>query len=343
MRDAEMNVITRKKLNDWLDHLAQKGTVVAPVKLKGKYVYRQVKTGDEVAWDFERTDMPPKTALYPMSEVILHIEQGEKTNLKQPDKPGEVILFGVRPCDARSFTVLDALFLAKPPADPIYENHRRAFTTIGLACPQMWDSCFCTVVGRAPDGTEGLDVLLTEIADGYAVQALTEKGKTLTADLGTEDREGKPPKPKIKENLPALQKTSVWGQLFHEALWETLSNTCISCRTCSFVCPTCRCFDVRDELTMMKPGYKEFDRIRAWDTCTAAAYRRAAGGHNPRDTREKRLRNRFYCKLMYYPDVFGALGCVGCGRCIDACPAGIDILEAIRKVDELAAKQPARV
>jgi ferredoxin len=66
-----------------------------------------------------------------------------------------------------------------------------------------------------------------------------------------------------------------------------------------------------------------------------AAYRRIAGGHNPRPTQSPRLRNRFYCKFLYYPEDFGPLGCVGCGRCIDACPVGIDILEVIADVEQM--------
>ncbi len=336
-----MKVTTREKLNAWLTILARKARLVAPVKRGKKFVYSPVESSDQIAWDFERTDMPPKTWLYPMSETILTISQGEKMKLKQPADPEETILFGVRPCDTGGFAVLDALFLTKLPADPQYARHRKALTLIGLSCPRMWDSCFCTVVGGAPDSTEGFDIMLTASKDGYAVQVLTKKGQALVAELELEEKNEKIPSPVLKQDLPVLQKTSEWAKLFNEQLWESLSNTCISCRTCSFVCPTCRCYDVRDELTVMKPGHKEFVRLRTWDTCTAASYRRAAGGHNPRDTREKRLRNRFYCKLMYYPDVFGALGCVGCGRCIDACPVGIDILEVIRKVEQLTVKQPA--
>ncbi len=338
-----MNVITQKKLQDWLEIISKKVTLVAPVETEGKYVYRKVENSVQIAWNFERTDMSPKTWLLPMTETILLIDQGAKTQLKEPPAPEEIILFGVRPCDARAFKVLDALYVDKAPVDPQFDRHRKALTMIGIACPEMWDSCFCTVVGGAPDSSDGLDILLTKVEDEYAVQILTEKGRRIADSLQAENKDVTLPKPQLKEYLPTLHKTNEWNTLFNETFWKELSDSCISCRVCSFVCPTCRCFDVRDEMTVFMPGSKEFKRLRAWDTCTALTYRRAAGGHNPRDTQEKRLRNRFYCKFVYYPDDFGPMGCVGCGRCIDACPAHIDILEVISKVEQMTEKESAHV
>ena len=334
----KLKVITQQELENWLTGLITKSTLVAPVSTEKKVVYRKITDSSQIEWDFTRTDMSPKTWLLPMTESILTILQGVKTTMVDPPAPRELVLFGVRPCDARAFQVLDALYVGKNPVDPQFDLHRKALTIIGLSCPQMWDSCFCTVVGGAPDGTDGLDILLTKIDGEYAVQILTEKGKRITAELPMKDKEIVLQKPELKANLPILQKTDEWNKLFNETFWKQLSDSCISCRVCSFVCPTCRCFDVRDELTILKPGLKEFTRLRAWDTCTASTYRRAAGGHNPRDTQEKKLRNRFYCKFVYYPDDFGPMGCVGCGRCIDACPARIDILEVIAKVEQMTEK-----
>jgi ferredoxin len=336
-----MKVLTQAQLDDWLDVLAEKLTLIAPVKVQDKLFYKKVNgsTGKRpssvIAWGFERTDMSPKTWLFPATEPILTIEQGDEVKINEAPVPGPKVVFGVRPCDARAALAIDALFLDKDPGDGQYARHRQATTLIGLACPQMWESCFCTVVGGAPDSTDGLDILLFEIANGYAAQVVSEKGAKLAADMPGQDKDIDLPAPELAEGLPTLRPSDEWKTLFDDIFWQRVSDRCLSCRTCTFVCPTCRCFDVRDEVVSRQPGRQVFERLRAWDACTSAAYRRIAGGHNPRATLQLRLRNRFYCKFMYYPDDFGPLGCVGCGRCIDACPVNIDILEVIAGVEKM--------
>jgi len=190
-------------------------------------------------------------------------------------------------------------------------------------------------VGGAPNSQDGLDILMTEVESGYAVEIITEKGEQAFSGVSYEERDIALPEPETHEDLPAVRNSDEWGAAFNDLFWKKLSEACISCRACAFVCPTCRCYDVRDELVAIKPGVKHYERLRAWDTCTMSGYRRIAGGHNPRETTEKRLRNRFYCKFMYYPEDFGPLACIGCGRCIDVCPVGINILEVIEQVDKL--------
>lgn len=330
-----MKLLNQTQLNEWLDSLAEELTLVAPVDLEGKLLYREVGGSNEIAWGFERTDMSPKTWLFPATEPILSVEQGAETLINSMPDPVPTVVFGLRPCDARGVLAVDALFLDKEPSDGRYASHRQATTLVGLACPQMWDSCFCTVVGGAPNSTEGLDILLTEVDDGYAVQVLSEKGANLAANMSGEDKDVTLPKPKLAEGLPTLRPNDEWPAIFEEVFWQRLGDRCLGCRTCTFVCPACRCFDVRDEVVSFWPGGRVIHRLRAWDACTISNYRRIAGGHNPRPTQASRLRNRFYCKFMYYPQDFGPLGCVGCGRCIDACPVDIDILEVITAVEQM--------
>ncbi|MBM3136658.1 MAG: hypothetical protein FJZ98_00540 [Chloroflexi bacterium] len=330
-----MKFISYKTRDQWVKNLSAKARVVAPVDSKGKIIYKQINSADEAVWNFEKTDLPAKTWYFPMTEPILYIEQGKQTKLTEAPVPSPVVMFGVRPCDARSGLILDELFIGKPPIDRQYANHRETLTMIGLACSEMWETCFCTAVGGAPDSHDGLDILLTEVEGGYALEVLTEKGNKAIDGVAIEEKDLKIPEATLREGLPVVRNSKEWSTLFNDLYWKELSNSCISCRACAFVCPTCRCYDVRDELVTIKPGVKNYERLRAWDTCTMAGYRRIAGGHNPRETTEKRLRNRFYCKFMYYPEDFGPIACIGCGRCIEVCPVGINIQEIIAQVDHL--------
>jgi ferredoxin len=183
-------------------------------------------------------------------------------------------------------------------------------------------------VGGAPDDPIGLDILLTQVADGYALQALTEKGEALLEGLSLPDFDGQLPQPLRNEPLAIIEKEA-WPAHFNDEYWETVSERCLSCRICAYVCPTCRCFAVRDE-ALQTPGL--FDRIRCWDSCAGENYRRIAGGHRPRAEKSERLRNRFLCKFYYYPEQYDldkTVACTGCGRCIDACPVNVDITEVL--------------
>ena len=176
---AVLRGLSQSQLEHWLDDLAKKIVLVAPVETQGKTSYKQVASSATIAWDFTRTDLSPKTWLLPMTETLFTIQQGKETQIQEPPKISQTVIFGVRPCDARGMQAMDALFIDKAPVDSAFSRRRQATVLIGMACPQMWDSCFCTVVGGSPKDIKGLDILLTKMEKGYAVQILTEKGKEL--------------------------------------------------------------------------------------------------------------------------------------------------------------------
>ncbi len=326
-----MKVSTKDDLMAWLDRLAERYTLIAPKDVEGHILYRPVAGSEEIAFDFTKAALSPKEHFLPSTQVILSIERkGEGIELKEPSLERERIIFGIRPCDAKALRVLDALFLEEP-IDPYYAERREKTTLIGLACREMGDECFCTSLGGAPDDASDVDLMLTEVEGGYAVQVVTEKGKAIVGDLPLKEVEGSPPKPIVHEEKVPIPELDAWPQHFNDEYWARLADRCLSCRLCTYVCPTCRCFDVRD----YPSSDDAIERLRAWDSCLAEGYRRIAGGYNPRPTKMQRLRNRFYCKFYYYPKDFGPVACVGCGRCIINCPVNIDIVEVLRDVATL--------
>jgi len=316
---------------EWLDGLAQTKTLVAPQDVAGVLLYMPVKSSREIAWGFSRPVMSIKEVFFPPTERLLSIQKsGGQVTVNETLPEGETVIFGARPCDARGVKVLDALFLETGAVDPYYARHRQNTTLIGLACREMGPTCFCTTLDGAPDDNRDMDVMLYEVEGGYAVEAVTEKGKTLLQTINMGQKTANKPVSIVHQpfDIPHPQSIS-WPAHFGDEYWTRMSERCLSCRACAYVCPTCRCFAIRDE-ALTSPG--QYERIRCWDSCEGENYRRIAGGHRQRAEKGERVRNRFFCKFHYYPEQYG-LGempaCTGCGRCIDVCPVNVDITEVL--------------
>jgi ferredoxin len=331
-----MKATTKEDLASWLDVLAEGYTLIAPRLVDGELLYRPVASSAEIAFEFERLTLSPKTYFLPDTQVILEVEKrGKDITLVEPAMQKDQVVFGVRPCDARGLRALDALLLERPPPDAYYAERRERTTLIGLACPQLWDDCFCTSLSSGPDDASDVDLMLYADEEGYLVQVVTDKGAALLNGLEAEETERAAPASDPSGDQFPVRPPDEWGALFDDVYWQRLADRCLSCHACTYVCPTCRCFDIRDDTVAAGAGYAHIQRLRAWDSCLASAYRRIAGGHNPRPAKAQRLRNRYYCKFVYSPQDFGAVACVGCGRCIAACPVGIDIAEMLTDVAAL--------
>jgi len=331
-----MRFVTRQNLLSWLDEVNHSSTLIAPQMVEDVLLYRRVTDTKVIVWDYIRPVMSIKEFFFPSTERLITIKKnGQGIKLLENKPEGKQVILGARPCDANGLLVLDALFLDKEPVDVYYAAHRRNTTLIGVACSQMGETCFCTSLGGAPDNPTGMDIMLTETAKGFLVDVITEKGAELAKTLLIEDKSPEKPLVHSGQNVPIPQKES-WPKNFESKYWEKVSERCLSCRICAYVCPTCRCFDVRDEEIPCSNGEHLTERIRCWDSCAGEVYRRIAGGHNPRAAKTDRMRNRFMCKFYFYPEQYGPVACTGCGRCIDSCPVNIDITEVLSHLAEVS-------
>jgi sulfhydrogenase subunit beta (sulfur reductase) len=333
--DGKHRLISQSELDTWLDSLAQGQTLIAPREVSGVVLYRAVAGSSGIVKGFGRPMMSIKEVFFPPTERLMTIQKtGTQIQLNETLPEIKSIIFGVRPCDARGVRLLDALFLDTSPVDPYYARRRANTTLIGLACKEMGPTCFCTSLGSSPDDPIGVDIMFYPIDEGYAAEAISEKGHILMTEAGWSENVFGGITPDNANHFP-VPKKGEWPRHFNDDYWMKISERCLSCRACAYVCPTCRCFAVRDE--MINPG--EFERIRCWDSCTGENYRLVAGGHKPRPEKGERLRNRFFCKFFYYPEQIGlsdASACTGCGRCIDVCPVGVDITEVLQDLEGLA-------
>ena len=333
-----MIILSQEEIASWLNDLAQTHKLIAPTEMADILYYRQIQSSSDIVWEYVRPEMSIKDAFFPPTDRLLSIEKyGQQIKLRETVPVCNQILFGVRSCDARGMLALDAMFIDTEPVDKYYASRRANSTIIGLACAEMADTCFCSSTGGAPDDPTGMDVMIYPVDNGYQVRVFTGKGENITKGMLINDYDDElsdlylsaSPIYQIPEkgSLPAY---------FNDIFWDEISERCLSCRICAYVCPTCRCFDVRDEPIHSINGSDQFERIRCWDSCAGTVYRRIAGGHNPREAKGERLRNRFFCKFYYYPEQYGPMACSGCGRCIDSCPVNIDITEVIQHLQEVS-------
>jgi ferredoxin len=325
-----MQIIAKDALERWLSSLLEKGQVVAPTLVEGTHLFRPICSVEEVAWDYYNSTVPPKEWLFPPTERLFTLEfKDGKADIRETVVDQDVVIFGLRPCDARAIAMLDAHFLSDP-VDSLWNQHRSHLTLVGWACTAPETPCFCTSVGGDPQGTEGLDLLLTEGQEGYFVQPITEKGRALLGGAETKETTATPSQPEPLPTYSIQGITETLHQGFTSPYWERQVEACISCRICTFLCPTCYCFDVRD-----RRNGEAIERLRCWDSCQGAQFSKIAGGYNPRASKTSRWKQFFYHKYLYYPERFdGVIACVGCGRCVRKCPVNIDIREVIRDLKE---------
>jgi len=203
-----------------------------------------------------------------------------------------------------------------------------------------YSTCFCTSVGGSPTSADGADILLTDLGDAYLAEFLTDKGAALLKYFGDVKADAAADKKKeeiaaasageIKTTIPAREIKAFLDANFEHPFWDTIHRKCLACGTCTFMCPTCHCFDIQDEVKGA-----DGKRIRNWDSCMFPLFTKETSGHNPRPTQKERWRQRFMHKFRYYVDMFGPIACVGCGRCVMSCPVNIDIRKIAQDISKL--------
>jgi heterodisulfide reductase subunit C len=312
-----------------------------PVEVAGQTNFAAYTAEANVDLDTLKTVKSPKDVFFPQSENLYTCnKEGNKLSItpeKLVDAP--FVVFGMKACDIKGIEVLDRVFLSDP-VDSFYAARRANGIIVGLACHEPEESCFCKVFGV--DCTEPAADVATWMIEGELYwKALTEKGEALTESvkaLLTEADEAKVEAEKsavkeIVEKLPYANLSlegwngDVLTEKFNDALWNELYKPCLACGTCTFVCPTCQCYDIKDFNTG-----KGVVRFRCWDSCMYSEFTKMAHGNN-RLTQTERFRQRFMHKLVYYPENNGGLfSCVGCGRCLARCPISMNIVKVMKKI-----------
>ncbi|MGR3219674.1 MAG: 4Fe-4S dicluster domain-containing protein, partial [Candidatus Anammoxibacter sp.] len=222
--------------------------------------------------------------------------------------------------------------------DPFWVRNRDLTTIISFACTKCDEYCFCTSVGLSPASKKGADIMIAEGKSGEKiVEIITDKGSDLANELteifkndannqdaGSDNTIDCVDVSEVTTEFDA-DKVKRWlDSNFEDDLWEEFSRQCIGCGACTFLCPTCHCFDIVDEGTLNKG-----DRLKNWDACQMKTFTVHTSGHNPRSSQAQRWRQRIMHKFKYYVDKFDEILCVGCGRCSRHCSVDMNISECL--------------
>lgn len=331
-------IYTREEWLKTLEGLRDSYRILVPVKEENFYTFRPLEDNIDPDFHFRNTRLSPKSLVYPQSERMLEYsidpEDPDTNILKEVPKDYQIqAIVGIRPCDVHAFEIVKINFDNPEFRDPWWVKRFESTILVGMGCNEPCSTCFCTSVGGGPFREEGLDVLLFDMDEKFLAKAITERGEAFLKKV-TGGKKATKAAMKEAEKLKAsanekmtspvpIDRLSekVVNELFDAPFWDEVAFACLNCGVCTYLCPTCWCFDIQDELSRIQG-----DRMRNWDSCMFPLFTLHGSGHNPRDKKFQRVRQRFMHKLKYYVDKYNnGVQCSGCGRCVRNCPVNIDI------------------
>jgi len=306
--------------------------------------YRLVYTGHPRYFDASPGAQSWKQFFFPPLSKLAEFTREENGRWRMEEQTTDLTplaLFGVFPCDLAAIQVQDRVFLREEWKDPIYWSRRQSAFILAVNCLHPCGTGFCASMGTGPKTRQGFDLNLTELDDVFLVELGSEAGRL------------------VMEGMPILPTSAFWLQAGQKTLeeastkmgrtlprpqdlpelllnnldahqWDDVALRCMSCTSCTQVCPTCFCWDARDSADLM--GQKA-SRERLWDSCFNPDYSYIVGGNSRPNTRS-RYRQWLTHKFGSWYAQFGTSGCVGCGRCITWCPARIDVTAELKAIRE---------
>lgn len=332
----EQGTIKKEGLKRLVEAVGRDTSFYGPVWDGRDVVLAQIGPSDDMAFGYGNFLLPAKRQFFPWCETISRGDGGEVKQTPLPD--GKKVMFGLRPCDARSLLCLDKVFVDDKFVDPYYRSRRESALIVSLACTDPLPTCFCTSVGGNPAAGDGADIVAFELGCELLFEVVTHKGRAFMAEHCDLFGEPGPEAAKLRneqvstvvDKLVAVKVDGIAGRLeaaFESQLWDDAGRRCLGCGVCTYACPTCHCFGFHDETSG-----ESHRRTRVHDACLVPGFTLEASGHDPRSSQGPRMRQRIMHKFNYTVKTFGDVFCVGCGRCIAKCPVNIDLRETLAEV-----------
>jgi len=308
--------------------------------------YRLVPREDGAAFAHSAGPQSWKSYLHPQRERLWSAERTAEDGVvfteHEPDAPSYAFL-GVRPCDLRAIAIQDRVLTGGRYEDTGYGKRRRRALLIAAECTEPGATCFCVSTGGGPAADPGYDLALTEVIDEdghrFLVRVGSEEGARLleqvphrgadTVTQATARASVDAARDRMGRTLPPVDLRALMGASLDAERWNDVAARCLTCGNCTMVCPTCFC-TTTEEVTDLTGDHTE--RWQRWDSCFDLDFSYLHGGP-VRSSVRGRYRQWLTHKLSTWHDQFDTSGCVGCGRCIAWCPAGIDITEEVAALE----------
>lgn len=284
-----------------------------------------------------------KTYLFPPHETLLSVKNHDGSLLfeSSPPSPITYAFVGVRPCEIAAMKIQDRVFIGPDATDPHYASTRSSMFTVAVNCAVAGGTCFCSSMGTGPRADGGYDLVITEVIDGdtheFVIETGTQAGENVLGMLDgrdAADTDFATVTGIVADTTAHMGRTmdtedvyDVLVSSLESTHWDDVAQRCLSCTSCTLVCPTCFCSTMEDFSDLKGTA----SRQRRWDSCFTMEFTNLHQ-HSVRSTTATQYRQWITHKLAYWQDQFDSIGCVGCGRCLTWCPAGIDITEEVKKL-----------
>lgn len=301
--------------------------------------YRLIKRDDSALFGYTVGQHSWKKIMRPLPNNLWHAERHDKKFriiTENPETP-KIALIGVRSCDLHAIALQDHIFIESGPIDPLYKSRRESLFIVAINCGQSGGTCFCASMNTGPKANSGFDIALTEIVHPTSHRFIVEVGTRAGEEVMKTVRHSKATVEDIKIAKQIVERAAnemgrsiditdikdLFYRNYEHSRWKSVANRCLSCGNCTLVCPTCYCTTIEGETDLKGERATVIQRS---DSCFTNDFS-YIHGTNIRSSPSSRYRQWIYHKLATGIDQFGTSCCVGCGRCITWCPAGIDITE----------------
>jgi len=306
------------------------------------FAFDKLCATEELCLDYDITVLPPNQYLLPPRDPLITFNLSPEVSIRSKVESRATIILGIHAYDLHAIKLLDAVFTGNL-VDVNYQARRSATAMIGVDCLNPWLYSFSASMGTALPPSI-FDLWLTDLGGEYLIEVGSSRGQDLSkrylktksarkVQIRQRDkfRQDSLNRYQLSLDTSAQEIAEILYKAWKNPLWEELGEKCFSCGSCTMVCPTCVCFDVRDKITL---NLKGGERYRLGDSCMFDGFDKVASGENFRPTGTDRLRHRLYRKGKYMLERWGELGCVGCGRCVHACL--VDIASPVYAYNRLA-------